>query len=491
VIADRLLRPTLPALWTFLAIALPTLGALIAPMPAVDLAYHLRAGGDILDGAGRPAIDTWTFTIAGTPWTDQQWHAQVLLAAVYRLGGWGGLAILRAVLVAAVFGLLFLAARRGAARLSARTAALLVLVAFLVAAPTLALRPQLLAMVLFAATLLVLADRAAQPRRVWLIPLFVAVWANVHGSFPLAIVLCALAWLAELEDRPRRHTMLGVAIASVAATLLNPFGPGVWGYLVNLATNATIASRVSEWRPPGFTDLPGLLFWVSVWAVVAFVALRARRRRAVRLPALQPWPALLTLAAFAALGAITGRGLAWWPLVAVFVISGLAAEPELPPRDPVARRGSPLNAVVAGVLVLAGVAVLPWWRPPGPAGVPEGLLTYAPQGIAVHLGDVRPGTNVWNPQRWGSWLELADLEFRYAVDSRIELFPASVWSDIDRVEAGTGAWAEVLDRSRVNVVVTDARADVALERALDTSGAWVRSYEDLDGSIWTRAAAGP
>ena len=37
---------TLPRLWVFLAIALPTLGAVIANLPSVDLTYQLRAGAE-------------------------------------------------------------------------------------------------------------------------------------------------------------------------------------------------------------------------------------------------------------------------------------------------------------------------------------------------------------------------------------------------------------------------------------------------------------
>src|SRR5512140_3099550 len=135
------MRLGLDRLWLFLALALPALVALIAPLPAVDLAYQVRVGETILSSGQIPATDTFTFTVAGAPWTDQQWLAQVLLAAGFRLGGWEALAVLRAALVVAAFGLLAAAAlARGA---STRTAAILSLLAFLVASPALALRPQL------------------------------------------------------------------------------------------------------------------------------------------------------------------------------------------------------------------------------------------------------------------------------------------------------------------------------------------------------------
>ena len=54
-------------LWRFLAIALPALGALVASLPSVDLTYQLRAGAEILDHGAIPSVDSWTFTVAGTP----------------------------------------------------------------------------------------------------------------------------------------------------------------------------------------------------------------------------------------------------------------------------------------------------------------------------------------------------------------------------------------------------------------------------------------
>src|SRR3990170_3094618 len=119
---------SLASLWRFLAVALPVLASLIATLASVDLTYHLRAGHEILATGSIPTTDTWTFTANGQPWFDQQWGAQVLLALIERLGGWTGLAVARAVTVGFVFGTLALIVlRRG---LPSRTAALLVLVAF-------------------------------------------------------------------------------------------------------------------------------------------------------------------------------------------------------------------------------------------------------------------------------------------------------------------------------------------------------------------------
>src|SRR6187402_1309302 len=118
---------SLPRLWQFLAVALPVLAAVLAPLSTVDLTYQLRAGAEILDARALPAVDTWTFTAAGMPWVDQQWGAQVVLSVAESVGGWTGLVVLRAVLTGLIFGSLLVVARRRG--LDSRTAALLVLAA--------------------------------------------------------------------------------------------------------------------------------------------------------------------------------------------------------------------------------------------------------------------------------------------------------------------------------------------------------------------------
>jgi hypothetical protein len=535
--ARTLTWPTLGQLWTFLGAFLPALAALLAPMPAVDLAYHLRAGADILVGRGIPDTDTWTFTVAGTPWLDQQWGAQVLLTAVFQLTGWTGLAVLRAALVGLTFALVLGAVRSAwsiasvraggsALASSARTATLIAVGFFIVAMPALALRPQLFAIVLFAATLRILVERSQHPRRLWLIPLLAIAWANLHGSFPLVLVLVALAWLDEIAllrmPPPPGHPRLalprrllgstGLALIggiSALATLVNPFGVDVWRYIENLARDPEITSEVAEWQPPNPLDPAGLIFYVSLALVVGLVAFRFRADRGR--PSARFFGALATVVVFGALGVITGRGLAWWAIVAPVAmvqlqpglrLADLRRIPALPAlRARTAReasasetRRSPLNGVVMILLVVFSVALLPAWRPVGAAGIPVLTLSFAPQGIAHELARlvdkrVLPrGAQVWAPQTLGSFLEWAVPEVRVAVDSRIELFPPPVLADADEIASASTGWLSTLDVRAVNIVVVAADAAGARQRAdLEASPNWKLAYEDDDGSIWLYA----
>ena len=71
---------------------------------------------------------------------------------------------------------------------------------------TLAMRPQLFAVPLFAASLWILAGRHAHPARLWALPVLAIVWANVHGSFVFAPLLVGLALVEDVIGRdPRRQ----------------------------------------------------------------------------------------------------------------------------------------------------------------------------------------------------------------------------------------------------------------------------------------------
>jgi hypothetical protein len=462
---------TLERLWAVLAVALPALGALVASMSTVDLAYHLRAGGEILDGGGIPRVDTWTFTVAGQPWHDQQWGAQVLLALTERAGGWTGLVLLRAVLTAATFGLVaFAAVRQGAA---VRTASLVALLAFGVAAVAMALRPQLFGMVLFALVLLLVVERQRQPRLLWLTLPITILWANLHGSFFLAGVLLTYAWLDDAVAG-RGHRVLPVLIASLAATVVNPWGLEIWSYALGLTTNAEVRQRITEWQPTGITDVPGILFYGSVAATAALL-IRGPR---------PSWPMVALLAGLAVLGVIAARGAAWWPLVAAVVVAGLLRK-----NDP--RRASPrgeqrLNLAVVGVLVLGAVIALPVWRSEDPAlRAPADLLSEAPPGVTASLREIATADDrLFAPQEWGSWFEYALPDLPIFLDSRVELFPDAVWRDHDTIRAGAAGWDEPLTRHSVTMVAV-APGDADLAERLIGAG-WRRIHDGADGSLFTR-----
>jgi hypothetical protein len=467
---------SLRALWWFLAITLPVLASLIAKISTVDLAYQLRAGAEIMATGRIPTTDTWTFTMAGQPWVDQQWAAQVVLRAVESVGGWVGLAAFRAALVGAIFGgTCLIAIRRG---LDVRTGAILSLLAFVVAAPALALRPQLLGMLCFVAVVLLVVERRRRPRALWLAPVIVAIWANLHGSFFIGPLVLGLAWLEDVHDqRPDAMLTLAVAAIATAAACVTPFGPSVWLYAVGLTSNAAVTARVTEWQPTSIREVPGLLFFASALAVVTLMARSDRR---------VPWPTLAWLGVFFLIGVYAQRGVAWWPIAAVAAIAGglvRSISMRSQPETVVMRR---VNVLVAGVLVLACLVALPSGRQTVPgAVVSQDLAAPAPPGVTSALRDLaRPRDRIYNPQIWGSWLEYGLPEALVAVDSRAELFSRDIWDRYEQVAAGLDGWDAQLASWEVRFVVTVSKDTAFAERLVEAG--WEELYRDADGAVYAR-----
>jgi hypothetical protein len=444
---------------------------------SVDLAYQLRAGADMLASHRLADVDTFTFTVAGRPWLNQQWGAQVILAGLYRASGWGGLAVTRGVLLGAVLAFVYLACRAEGA--SARTSGLLTLAGWLVGSELLTqLRPQELALVLFAACVWALSTRHDHPGRIWFVPASVLLWVNLHGSFPLALLLLLFAWLEDRHARPRTARRLLVAMAlAVGASFANPFGVRVFAYLVDLSSHPIVAKQVAEWDSPSIHSLTGLLFFASVLAVVGLLA---RRGGAVS------WVRLVELGAFALIGLFAVRGVVWWSIAAPMLVAGVLARSK-EPTDTAANERSWMNAVIAaGVVILLAVSLPVGRGIDGASGAPA-VVSLAPERlIAAARGAVPPGTRAFVSQVYASWSEFSAPELPVAVDPRVEIFPESVWDDYFVVTTGREGWPSVLDRWNVGVLLLQPGQADGLLAVIGSNTDWHLILRTDDGSVYVR-----
>jgi hypothetical protein len=464
---------TLDRVWSLLPLLVPILVSMASRMVAIDLAYQIRSGELFLTSGHIPSVDTFTFTVAGSHWFDQQWGAQAILAVAYRAGGWGTISFLRAAMIGATTWFVYGACRAKGA--DPAKASALSLVGFVVGLQALAMRPQLFAIVLFSLSVWALVTRFEHPWRVWIVPGAAMLWANVHGSFVLAPVLVGLVWLEDFISgrRPEALRLVWVGVATCLATCLTPFGPLVWKYAYQLAANPIVRNNVTEWAPVTVRSFGGAAFFASGLAVAGYLAARPGRTR---------WPDLIWLGFFFGLALPAVRGIVWWALVAPVVV---AASTERTVRRPVSERGGSrlLNGLVVGVLVVAIVAALPWWR----SGSTTAMLSQAPVGLSDASGRLLPeGTRLFVSEPWASWFEQAQPQILVFTDPRIEIFPVSVWDDYTRLRSGASGWQAILDRWNVQAVAVDRQDLSGLLTVMQASPDWKAVYQDHDGVLFRR-----
>src|SRR5205823_1466128 len=204
----------------------------------------------------------------------------------YDADGWRGVVALRALTIALLVGVIvFTALRERPVR---------PLGAVIVALPAIALsrfvwteRPELFGFVCFALLVpLLRAGRAGSAAALYWIPPLILLWANLHGSFALGVVLVVLVAVEGAIAQPSRRRMYAAAAAgSLIATLFAPrqmplfaiaaapyltaFGGGA---LVSLASllHLRAPSLASTAHPPGpRADA------IAVLAAAAVIALAA------------------------------------------------------------------------------------------------------------------------------------------------------------------------------------------------------------------------
>jgi hypothetical protein len=470
-------------LWMLIAIALPAIASLLAPMLSGDVAYQIRTGQLMLESGSLIDADPFTFTIAGEAWLNQQWGASLVLGAGFEALGWSGLLVLRAVLIGATFALVYVAARGlGAGSI---VASMVTLASFVVGISNLALRSQTFGLLCFASVVALLAWRRRHPRVLWLAPLVLMVWANTHGSFPIGWLALGFAAADDLLQRSRQAPQtIVITILAIAATLVTPWTVGAWQYVAELSTNPLISDLISEWQPTTLRTPAGLFYFGSLAAVAVLLLVRGR---------VVSWVNLAWLAVLAIVGLMAVRGTAWWaigaaPFVA-YLISGLEFRGRRIDTPGAGERRTLGYTAIAGVLLVFAIMVLPIWRGGDALYGPEGVVGDAPRGVTeATRAEMIEGDRLFVSQRWSSWIELAIPGLPLMVDYRIELFPTEVWGDYIHVSGGRADWSEILDSWDVSLVTASVTEQGQLLPFLRDDDSWNLVFEDEEGAVFRRVA---
>lgn len=474
--AASFLRPTdawvrflLPMVLVFAAQASD--GQLLA-----DFWHHLARGQWILEQGRLLDEDIFTYTVAGTSFRDVNWLTQCLYAGLFEIGGLALVQTVNALVFAAALGWLAALCRRISGSLLAATG--IVLLVFLGLWQVLTIRPQSFSLLLFVIWLDLLERSIRRPMLLLWGPFLLALWANLHGAFPIGLYLIGVFGLEETlrlvrERRWPRHLtrLIACFLGSAAATLANPYGWKIWIY-VGLTSNRAAERGIDEWLPPSFDQWIGAAFFVSLPLVVLLATIAWRRGRRPTMGE------IVLLACFLPLAALSIRMVAWWLLAAAPVAAcWLAAcfpQARDEPHQDVPTRAAAL--VVLGLMLFA-VFSTPWLAPVNPLLAlrrqerPEVRLQRALEEIKGRMGH----GNVFARLEWGEYLGWAGQpEFKVFLDGRIEIYPDPVWADYARITQGQDGWNAALQRYGTDVLVLDAdyHARTGLWAKVATSPQW-------------------
>ncbi len=431
---------------------------------------HLQTGR-LIWADGFFTTDPYTFTAPeGSSWVIQSWFASVVYGALHNVGGVLALRIFTGLVAAGLAALLWDASRQGhtiLARLAATVPAVFLGIKMW------SERPLLLGL-LFLASLLVVVARDLSPKILAPIGLF---WIWVHGSFPLGIVLlCALALGTRLDGhRPTKELralgwfVLGVVIGG----LLNPFGPRLLWFPINLLRRRDVLGLIREWQPINPSLLTAQLFLVG--ALVMLVALARSRSFRTAIPGL----------IFLAAAVMSARNMSVASVVFVPIIAaGFAGTGSLASS---ARAEWTTKLAVVGAAALACVSIATLATQPN---WDEGLFPVAAidwmeqEGLVTAEESVRFAHTDFS----GGYIEFRfDGDVPVYIDDRFEFHSSELVFDYLALARGTDEWEASLDRHGLDIVVwlnQDRLAD-----RINESADWVVQYQDEDWFVACRNEA--
>jgi len=464
-----------------------------------DFWWHMAVGRDILAAGQIPAVDVYSYTMAGQPYLSYQmfWLMDIWLYGWFSLCGPELILFIQSLILTSTYLIIFILCWQNSHKWGVTSFCLIF--SILLGIYAWSVRPQTISFLIGAVFLYAIYAARRGANRAWLavFPLGMLVWVNSHGSFPVGLLLLGI-WLLdetwqvyEAWRKGRtypiqqliRPALILLLTAGVCA--LNPQGLGIISYLITMASNPAVQNTVPEWLPPSFTSPIGPLYFLSILFSAVVLALSPRR------PSLYQ---LATFVTFAALGLWTTRGVVWFGLLmAPILAEHLSAIRE---RRPISQqlplpnqKERILNFGILCLLFSLALISLPWFRGliPIKTEYKSPITQDTPVEAASFLVEQQPDGRVFNDMAFGSYLIwAAQPDYQVFTDPRIELFSQEIWDDYQVISRAAPGWQQKLEEYEIQILFLNPSVQGQLVERVAQSDQWRLIYQDDTAQIYHR-----
>ena len=435
-----------------------------------DTGWHIAAGRWMLAQHDVPATGILSYTAAQTPWTAHEWLADVLMSLGYGLGGWSGILLLYAFVIAGLVLVLALYLRRW---LEPKIAALLLAGALVGQFPFLLARPHVIAGPLQALWTVALLRAREEDRAppLWM-ALAMMFWANLHGSFIFGLLLIGpfaaeALFAADAGDRMKVVKQWGLfGLVSVLASVISPYGLQALLFPFQL-TSMQVLGAINEWLPSDFSS-------IGVFEVVLLGGLAGCLWAGVRVPI---WR-LMVVIGLLHMALAHQRHQALFLIVSSLIVAMPLAR-VLGREGPRFDFGPAMRALrqdlTPFLAVLAAFALgMTVWRIAVPASRPDSLNV--PEAALAHVPVPLRQARVFNEYGFGGSLTMHGIPVY--IDGRADMYgEAAMRTYLDLVETPDPARWQAEQRRR-GFAWTILPPGKPLVRMLDHQPGWQRLYSD-------------
>ena len=478
-----------------------------------DFYWHIKTGESLIFDAN-PYVDLFTHTRSGESRVLTAWLAEIIFFLLYAAGGEIAVSMLTAFLYVVCWYLSYAMSRK---ILDDEGKAVIATLIFCGLFGAIAPRPHLFTFLFFAALLYLLLDFKyfGRDRRLWLIPILMLFWTNLHGGFFLGLVLLAVFLTSEWTmyaftsnegtDRRKRLAKLSMfAGAGVLATAINPHGFEFWLYPYRAIVSSGDMAIINEWQSPNFHSR---FFQYFLATVFAFFLCMVYSRKKPDLTELSV-PLVFVTGAFIAVRNVPLAALAMAPFFAVFYKS-IDWEPFFVKTLPDGTRGNrqgesrlsfrlatmvvkatrqvpgrsenTINLIVLASSLAAVVMIYPFHQRKLQASIDELLPVKAADFVLANGIEGR----MFNAYHYGGYLLYRLYPWQKVfVYGRTDIYPEGFLTEFNAIYRGDPNWKASFESYEIDYVICESKAP--LRQLLLAGDSFRLVYDDSHHSVLVR-----
>jgi hypothetical protein len=442
-----------------------------------DPCLHRRVGEHMLETRQVIRADVFSHTRPGRPVYSKEWLAEIIFAVAGRVGGFYGMCVVTALLIAGTFWLLYRQLAREGSDLA--VAGLLVALAASASSFHWLARPHafsFLMMVLWNDGLRRFERSGRFAPLAGVLMVLTLLWVNLHGAFLAGFVVLGAYWLgaAVERDRPKLWALTRAGLLCAVASLVNPNGWRLHFHNVQFLRTEFFVNYLAEYKSPDFhsPESLGLILWLAL----LFLVLALRRPR---VPASEG--VLLLVWTYFALYAV--RNVPFLTTLTAPLLARALSESVPARRRATSERLRQLNASArGGVLVFAAAVALVVFVP-RPTALPAERWPVA----AVQFIKNRPADfagPMLNQYAWGGFLLWELPEHKVFVDGRTDFYGEELVKEFRDATALRPNWQDVFRKYDVQWSLMPCNHRLNLALALLPQ--WSCVYTDNVATIYRR-----
>jgi hypothetical protein len=337
-------------------------------------------------------------------------------------------------------------------------------------------------------------------RRLYLLPLLTALWANMHSGFMSGVAVLVVYTIGEglgqLGSRGNRQSdpqpmgwpditlLAGLTVASLLAAFFNPSTYKQVLFSLGTLGSSASQSNILEWRSPDFHQIYFWFFGAAMALGVLAWVFSPRR---------PTWTEMLLFMGTAAGGLISARHIPLFAVIAPVILSrhllaaldGTAVYPLLSGQGQKETRPPTIAQVMNWALLVLVVAVTVLWTAVRLSNNDAAVRARFPVAAVDFLQESGlADTNIYNHYDWGGYLLWRGVPV--FIDGRTELYGNEFFLSYLQAFEARESWQEPLEAYDVQTVIMPRNS--ALATLLTTSPEWQEVYVDEQARIFERIA---